>query len=155
MFEDDRDDAVDDAAIGNDEPTAGNDAPAAGQSEAADGSEADDSSGGDDRQSADFVEDSFEASPHEPDPPSFDVTSGEDLVDNLPAGSEVSSDVRRSFWEMVVLIKIALLAISLGIMLAYFRGWLDVAAGLGVVAAVAGLRLVWRVRSFDDERDDA
>ncbi|WP_248515320.1 DUF7322 domain-containing protein [Salinarchaeum laminariae] len=104
-----------------------------------------------DDQPTDFVEGTFEASPHEPDPPSFDVTSGEDLVENLPSGDEVSADVRRSFWEMVVLIKIALLALSVGIMLAYFQGRFDLAAGLGLVAALAGVRVLLRIRSFDGE----
>lgn len=104
-----------------------------------------------DDQPTDVVEETFEASPHEPDPPNFDVTTGEDLVDSLPSGTEVPSDVRRSFWEMVVLLKIVLLALSVAITLAYFRGRFDVAAGLGLVAAVAGLRLLFRVRSYDDE----
>lgn len=104
-----------------------------------------------DEQSTDFVEQTFEASPHEPDPPTFDVTSGEDLVDDLPSGDEVSSDVRRSFWEMVVLGKIALLALGVGVMFAYFEGRLDVAVGLGLVAVVAGARLRSRIRAFDGE----
>ncbi|GAB3684128.1 hypothetical protein GCM10028857_12710 [Salinarchaeum chitinilyticum] len=129
MLEDDRDEA-NDSAVSDD---------------------ADDTADG---QSADFVEGRFEASPHEPDPPSFDVTTGEDLVDDLPSGSEVSSDVRRSFWEMVVLLKIALLSLSLGIMLAYFQGRIALAAGLGLVTAVASVRLLWRVRSFDGDGAD-
>lgn len=134
MFEDDRDEAA-----------AGDDDEAAASGDGEDAYE----------QPTDLVEETFEASPHEPDPPSFDVTSGEDLVDDLPSGAEVSSHVRRSFWEMVVLLKIALLALSLGIMLAYFRGRIDIAAGLGLVAAVAGVRLLWRVRAYDDDRNDS
>jgi hypothetical protein len=104
-----------------------------------------------DDQEATFLEETFESSPHEPDPPSFDATSGEDLVERLPSGTDVSSDVRKSFWAMVVLMKIALLSLSLGAMLAYFRGQVAIAAGLALVGGVAAIRLLVRIRAYGDE----
>lgn len=98
-----------------------------------------------------LLEETFESTPHEPEPPSFDVTSGEDLVERLPSDSEVPDDVRKSFWAMVVLLKIALLALSLGAMFAYFRGEFELAAGLGLLGSVAAVRLYLRVRAFGED----
>lgn|GEM_PF-6281636 len=80
--------------------------------------------------------------------PTFDVTTGEDLVESLPSGSEVPSEVSEAFWGAVVLTKIALISLSLAAMIAYFRGELLLAAGLAVVGVLAGARTVHRVRSF-------
>lgn len=104
-----------------------------------------------DDQEETVLEETFESSPHEPDPPSFDVTSGDDLVDRLPADSDVPNDVQKSFWAMVVLLKIGLLALSLGTMLAYFRGQFAIAAGLGFLGVFAAVRLYLRIREFGEE----
>jgi hypothetical protein len=104
-----------------------------------------------DDQEATFLEETFESSPNEPDPPSFDATSGEDLVNRLPAESDVSTEVKQSFWAMVVLLKIALLALSLGAMLAYFRGQFWIAAGLGFLGIFAAVRLYLRIREFGED----
>lgn len=104
-----------------------------------------------DEQESTFLEETFESSPHEPEPPSFDATSGEDLVERLPSNAEVSSDVRKSFWAMVVLVKIALISLSLGAMLAYFRGQVAIGGGLVLVGALAAIRLVHRIRTYGDE----
>lgn len=104
----------------------------------------------DDQEQA-ILDEAFEASPHEPDPPSFDVTSGDDLVDRLPSEGDVSTEVQKSFWAMVVLMKIALLALSLGTMLAYFRGQVWIAAGLGFLGVFAAVRLYLRIRRFGED----
>lgn len=104
-----------------------------------------------DDQEETLLDETFDSSPHEPEPPSFDATSGEDLVDRLPAGSDVPEGVQKEFWAMVVLLKIALLALSLGAMLAYFRGQFLIAAGLGFLGVFAAVRLFLRIRAFGED----
>jgi len=82
--------------------------------------------------------------------PEFDVRTGADLVDGLPSGGDVPADVKRVFWSSVVLIKIALLSLSLAALLAYFQGEFAIAAGLALVGLLAGTRTVLKIRSFDE-----
>lgn len=96
---------------------------------------------------ADDLDDSLDPSSQE-DAPSFDVTSGEDLVETLPSGSEVPAEVRRAFWTSAILLKVAILALSGAALLAYFRGELVLAAGLVAVGLLAATRTALKVRSF-------
>lgn len=82
--------------------------------------------------------------------PEFDVTSGEDLVDALPSGDEIPGDVQRVFWSSFLLLKIAILALSIAAMLAYFRGQYQFAAGIAIVGLLAGGRAAIKVRAFRD-----
>ncbi|AGN00393.1 hypothetical protein L593_02210 [Salinarchaeum sp. Harcht-Bsk1] len=82
--------------------------------------------------------------------PEFDVRTGEDLVDDLPSGAEVPADVRKVFWSSVLLLKVALVSLTLAALLAYFRGQLLLAAGLAVLGLLAGTRTVLKVRSYTE-----
>lgn len=111
------------------------------------------------------LDESSEHEPEEPDPGAaaeaveFDATSGEDLVrdldtsgdalvERLPDATEVSGDVKRTFWFLVVLVKFGILAISLGLMLAYFWGWTTRGGLLVFAGCMALLDVVVRARRF-------
>lgn len=94
-----------------------------------------------------------------PEPPSItgesESTPDEELLDRLPDESEVPKAVRTTFWKAVLLVKIALLALAVGAMLAYFRGEYAFAAGLLGVALLAGGRAALIVRGYDGTDDAA
>lgn len=78
----------------------------------------------------------------------FGVTTGAELVDQLPGESEVPREVRRTFWSLVVLLKIAILGVSFGIMLAYFWGWATVGGFLVFLGLFASVHAYVRVRRY-------
>lgn len=80
--------------------------------------------------------------------PSFDVTSGEDLVDRLPSGDEVPDEVEQRFWKTVLLLKVTLLSLTLAVLLAYFRGRYLIAGGLGALGLLAAGRTAMEIRAF-------
>lgn len=86
-----------------------------------------------------------------PDPPgrpgpSVDVPTAPDL----PAGDEVPADVQRAFWTLVLVVKVGLLAVALGAMLAFFRG--DWRGGVLVAGgAVLVVRAFQRARAFEHD----
>lgn len=96
---------------------------------------------------ADDLDESLDPSASEPDP-SFDVTTGDDLVDQLPSGSDVPTEVKREFWTAALLLKIAILALTGAALLAYFRGALVAAAVLAGVGLLAASRTLLKVRRF-------
>lgn len=95
--------------------------------------------------------------PEEPDPGAeaeaveFEATSSEELVEDLPDASDVPADVKRTFWLAVLLLKVGVIAIALGCMLAYFWGW-TTRGGLLVLAGVLAVAdVAVRVHRFDPE----
>ena len=92
-----------------------------------------------------------EKSPYEPD--EFDPSSLGPDVPEPPEGG--GGEVASLFWKLVVVFNVALLALSLGPMFAYFRGDTD----LGLQLTAAGLILFaygyFRYRKFLRERDEA
>lgn len=98
-----------------------------------------------------------EPSEHEPDLPDpgaeaedveFDVTSGEDLVDRLPDESDISQDVKQSFWTVVILLDVAGISLALGLMVAYFWGWTSRGGLLVAIGLVAATGAYVRIRRF-------
>lgn len=93
-----------------------------------------------------------------PDPPD----STRSLRESLGATEDVSDDLFRAFWASVLLLNVALAALSIGAMLIYFRG--DYGTGapvslIGTVAALATARYYWRFKTGryaqdEDERDE-
>lgn len=78
---------------------------------------------------------------HEPDEPDPESTYAPDVpAVSIPDTSEadVPPEVSRTFWSVVVLADIGVLAVSLGCMFIYFRGQLRL-GGAGVVLGVAAL----------------
>ncbi len=55
--------------------------------------------------------------------PEFDVQSGEELVASLPDPEDVPREIRVAFWTVVILLNGALLAGSVGILVAVLLGW--------------------------------
>lgn len=78
----------------------------------------------------------------------FDVASGEDLVDRLPEESEVPGEVRRTFWTLVVLLKVAILGVSVGALLLYAWNWTTVGGALILLGLFAGVRAYVVIRWF-------
>lgn len=99
-----------------------------------------------------------EHEPEEPDPGAeaeavtFDARSGEDLVADLPDAGDVPAEVRRTFWLLVLLVKVGVLATVLGLLLAYFWGWTTRGGALVVVGLFAFADVVVRIRRFDPEQ---
>ena len=95
-----------------------------------------------------------EQEPSEPDPGAdaerveFGVTSGEDLVEGLPDAAEASPDVKRTFWVSVLLVKVAVFAITLGLLTAYFWGWTTRGGLLVLGGSLAIVDVYVRVRRF-------
>ena len=128
--------------------------------------------------SGDGLEDALdgfdEASPEEselgPETPSvaapdyenrFPESTDEDLAGSL---SDLHPDTARAFIVCVILANAALLLVSLGAMLAYFRGMVQIGGGMILLGLFAGLRTYmqyadWRERYEDrtaaDDDDDA
>lgn len=102
---------------------------------------------------ADDLDDSLDPSAHEAEP-SFDVTTGDDLVDRLPSGSEVPRDVKRSFWSTLFLLKIALLSLTGAVLFAVVRGELVAAGVLAAVGLLAGSRTLLKIRRFRSSETD-
>jgi hypothetical protein len=82
--------------------------------------------------------------PDIPDPPS------------PPPGAEPSPAVRSAFWKAVIVVNYAVLAVCLGPMLAYFRGWVLLGAGVFASGLLAFGYAVLIYRGFRRRgRDDA
>lgn len=105
--------------------------------------------------------DEFDPDSLGPDPPDSTPT----LRESFGATADVPDDLFRAFWASVLLLNVALAALSIGAMLVYFRG--DYEAGgpallIGTVAALATARYYWRFKTGhyadpgdDDEERDA
>lgn len=91
-----------------------------------------------------------------PDPPEApDPTSG----DALAATEEVPDGIFRAFWASVLLLNVAVAALSIGAMFIYFLG--DYRTGaqailIGVIAALSTARYYWGVKTgrYVDSEDE-
>lgn len=115
------------------------------------------------------LDESSEHEPEEPDPGAaaedveFDATSGEELAQNvesdagdalvetLPESSEIAPDVKRTFWFLVILVKFALIAVSFGLLTAYFWGWRTRGGLLVFAGCLALLDVAVRARRFSTD----
>jgi len=94
-----------------------------------------------------------EKSPYEPD--EFDPSSlGPDIPEapDPPEGA-ANTEVTALFWKLVVVFNIALLGLSVGPMLAYFEGQVDLGIRITVVGAIAFAYGYFRYRRFVKQRD--
>lgn len=74
------------------------------------------------------------------------------------ADSDVPKEVAVTFWGLVVTLNLALFAVSLGLMLAYFRGQLRLGGGLfglGVLALAYAYYKYRRYLNRNDEDDES
>ncbi|HMB50923.1 MAG TPA: hypothetical protein VKM69_09710 [Natronoarchaeum rubrum] len=94
-----------------------------------------------------------EKSPYEPD--EFDPSSlGPDVPEAPdPPDGAANSEVTSLFWQLVVVFNIALLALSVGPMLAYFDGRVDLGVRITLVGALAFAYGYVRYRRFVKDRD--
>lgn len=69
---------------------------------------------------------------------------------DVPDGSDAPRDLRRAFWSLVVTFNVALFALSLGLMLAYFRGQLALGGGLTLAGAALFARGYRRYQVYQD-----
>jgi hypothetical protein len=95
-----------------------------------------------------------EKSPYEPD--EFDPSSlGPDVPEapDPPEGS-ANSDVTALFWKLVVVFNVAILALSVGPMLAYFDGQVDLGLRIFAVGAILFGYGVFRYVQFTRDRDE-
>lgn len=101
--------------------------------------------------------------PHEPDEPDPEARWGnpeEELPTipevDVPDAGDADPEVRRAFWAAVVMANVALLLVSLGPMLAVFRGQWRLGGALFAVGVIVFYRLYRHYRSFaaDDGGDD-
>lgn len=103
---------------------------------------------------------------HDPTPPEADVDDeglvpgleppeapavGDDLEENI---EEADEEVVRTFAISVLLTNVAVLAVSLGLMLIYFRGRWRLGGGLVVVGVLAQLRMYMHYREWKRSDDD-
>ena len=95
-----------------------------------------------------------EKSPQEPD--EFDPTSLGPDVPEAPDPPEASanSDVTALFWKLVVVFNVAILALSVGPMLAYFEGQVDLGLRLFAVGAILFGYGVFRYVQFTRDRNE-
>ena len=94
-----------------------------------------------------------EKSPYEPD--EFAPSSlGPDIPEAPePPDGAANSEVTSLFWKLVVVFNVALLALSVGPMLAYFEGQVDLGIRITLVGAVTFAYGVFRYRRFVNQRD--
>ena len=90
--------------------------------------------------------DEFDPDSLGPDPPDSTPT----IRESLGAAEDVSDGLFRAFWASVLFLNVALAAISIGLMLIYFRG--DYGTGgpvllIGIVAGLGTARYYWRVKT--------
>lgn len=100
--------------------------------------------------------------PHEPDEPDPEARWGNPEQElptipevDVPDGSDAEPAVSRAFWAAVVMANVALLLVSLGPMLAVFRGQWRLGGALFVVGVVVFYRLYRHYRSFVADDDGA
>lgn len=77
-----------------------------------------------------------------------DTPDPEEIGSKEPGSASVdlSTTVKREFVVQVILLNLALLAIALGAMLYYFRGWADMGFGLVIIGLVSLLAQYRRYR---------
>lgn len=94
-----------------------------------------------------------EKSPYEPD--EFDPSSlGPDVPEApSPPDGAANSEVAGLFWKLVVVFNIALLGLSVGPMLAYFEGQVDLGLRITALGALLFGYGLFRYRQFVRERD--
>ncbi|MDS0257934.1 hypothetical protein NDI56_00765 [Haloarcula sp. S1CR25-12] len=94
-----------------------------------------------------------EKSPFEPD--EFDPSSLGPDVPEAPSPPEgaANNDVTALFWKLVVVFNVALLALSVGPMIAYFEGDVDLGVRITLVGAIAAAYGYFRYRRFTKQRD--
>lgn len=95
--------------------------------------------------------------PEEPEDPYADPESAFDL--EIPDGTDVSRELYRAFWGLVVVFNLGLFAAALGAMLLAFRGeWLLggglLAGGLGALGLGVHRYRVYRRTGLATEADD-
>ncbi|WP_276251463.1 DUF7322 domain-containing protein [Haloarcula rara] len=94
-----------------------------------------------------------EKSPYEPE--EFDPSSlGPDIPEapDPPEGA-ANTEVTALFWKLVVVFNIALLALSVGPMLYYFEGRVDLGIRVTLAGAIAFAYGYFRYRQFVKQRD--
>lgn len=69
-------------------------------------------------------------------------------LDGRPDESEVPTDVRRTFWILVLQLKVAILGVSIGLVLAYAWGPTIESGLLVLLGLVAAGRAYRRIRRF-------
>lgn len=82
--------------------------------------------------------------PEAPDP----TEEIRDPTEGLPDPDEVDPTVRRSFWTAVLLTNIATAALSLGLLLIWFRARWATGGGLVVIGLLAVVRVYQTYRAF-------
>jgi len=68
-----------------------------------------------------------------------------------PPASEASEELQKMFWSVVVLLNIAILAASLGVMYVVFRGRLQFGGGLVLIGLLGGLHAYRIYRRWEYE----
>ena len=99
--------------------------------------------------------------PEEPDPEAdlgFDVVNSEGSLGpdvptppKAPPASEASEELQSMFWSVVVLLNLAILAASLGVMYVVFRGRLQFGGGLVLVGVLGGAHAYRIYRRYEYE----
>ena len=94
-----------------------------------------------------------EKSPHEPD--EFDPSSLGPEVPEAPSPPDGTgdSDVAALFWKLVVVFNVALLALSVGPMLAYFEGQVEFGLQVFLVGVISFAYGTFRYVQFRQGRD--
>lgn len=81
-----------------------------------------------------------------PDPPDSTRT----IRESLGATEDVSDELFRAFWASVLLLNVAIAALSIGAMFIYFRGNYETglpAVLIGTVAGLATVRYYWGIKT--------
>jgi hypothetical protein len=96
-----------------------------------------------------------EKSPYEPE--EFDPSSlGPDVPEApSPPDGAADTEVAALFWKLVVVFNIALLALSVGPMLAYFEGQVEFGLRVFLVGVIAFAYGTFRYVQFRRERDES
>lgn len=101
-------------------------------------------------------DDAWPDEPDEPDPEADLPDPERELAPGSASAPVVDADVdpetAKAFWSCVVLANVGLLLVSLGPMLAFFRGMVRVGAVLTVVGVLAFVRTYYRYRSYVESR---
>lgn len=116
------------------------------------GANENDESAGDDEPGVSDLASKYE----EPDPESKYSDPATELP-NIPEApkplpeSEVDTDLKVAFWSTVLVFNVALLALSLGLMLVYFRGQLRLGGGLFALGVFSAAHGYLKYRKYDDQ----
>lgn len=68
-----------------------------------------------------------------------------------PPATEASEELQKMFWSVVVLLNLAILAASLGVLYVIFRGRLQLGGGLVLVGLLGGLHAYRLYRRYEYE----